>query len=238
MLKRLCAILLLCGNVSLAEEGSFLDFEDAGSYGGDNALLTSDYFASGGFSLTATAGASAAEARAVNFSFEAIGTDGSDGYVNSTGGRDLAQTGSLGNYFMKAGVSSLEYGKSKYFNLKIDYTEPTLRAGAEIWDIDGPEQYRVTAYDENGLKMGTLDSPQGGLDGQPWMWQFTGTNEARIAHIEIEASGSGTLRGFAFDNFEARPVPVPPAVALGFIGMSGLFARRRLLKRASQKTAC
>ena len=215
-----------------------LDFEDAASRGGDDGLIPADYFANRGFSFSAVAGSSAANATAVNFTFEASGTDGTDAFVSraADASHDDSTAGSLGNYFLKAGTGHMEYAKAKYFKLSIDYTEPTHRAQAEIWDIDGPEQYQVTAYDTNGNSVGTLTSPQGGLDSKPWFWRFETSGDQKIASIEISEIGSGNLRGFAFDNFEAHPGPGPAALPLGLIGL-GLLTLKRRRSRPGQQAA-
>ena len=219
-----------------------LDFEDADQFGGDNAAISPGYFASQGFGITALAGASESDASDVLFAFEATGRDGTDGYWNrGMSGRDDALSGDLGNYFMKAGVGDLSYNDAKYFKMTIDYTSLSTAASGEIWDIDGPEQYQVTAFDANGDKINTLESPHGGLDGQPWLFSIdidpdTGKT---IDRIEITATGTGTLRGFAFDNFDAftaaaavssttaHSTPLPTSLPLGVAGIALLIARHR-----------
>jgi len=217
------------------EEANFLDFEDAGSFGGDDEIIPSSYFEDRGFSFSAVAGASEATAEDVTFSFEAVGRDNTDGFWTSPSGRDEALQGDLGNYFLKAGTGNLEYNNAQYFKLTIDYTDPSLFASAEIWDIDGPEQYQVTAYDVSGNQIGSLTSPAGGLNGEPWYWMFDTDRGSEIQTIEIEAVGTGNLRGFAFDNFVAHPAPVPTALPVGAAGL-GLVAIYRRKRRSKVET--
>ena len=225
-----------------------VDFENAASNGGDDATVTSDYFKSYGLAVSAVAGNDRSSATAAVLTFEATGWDGTDGFWSSNTGRDEAFSGNLGNYFIKAGSGDLAYNRATYFNMKIDYAQATQKASGEVWDIDGKEQYRVTALDANGNAISSLTSPEGSLNAEPWTWSFdvTGDNQ-EISTIEVEfVSTKSTLRGFAFDNFNSteanynatasqRAAPLPPALVMGLAGMSALFVSRKSRKRYQKK---
>lgn len=213
-----------------------VDFENAADYGGDNAVITQSYFEQYGLNITAVAGSSAADAQEAVLNFEAQGRDGTDAFWTGGGGRDLEKAGSMGDYLLKAGSGDLSYGKSEYFKMTVQYNDATQAASGEVWDIDGPEQYKVTALDANGNALASVTSPVGGLDGKPWAWSFD-VGADNITQIDVEFVGASNLRGFAFDNFNATKAnpnattmaaPVPAALPLGAIGMAGLaFLRRR-----------
>ncbi len=218
--------------------GDVVDFEDAASYGGDNAAISDSYFENLGLSISAVAGDSAANASSVTFAFEATDRDGTDGFYTSGNRRDYALDGDLGDYFLKAGTGNLSYNNAKYFKMSIDYKESTNAASGEIWDIDGPEQYSVTAFDVNGGAIATLISPAGGLDGKPWTWSFEVGNE--IDKIEIDAIGTGTLRGFAFDNFDStgananatsHATPLPSSAAIALLSFGTICSMRRYSRK-------
>lgn len=219
-----------------------IDFENAAEFGGDDAIVTSDYLSNYGVSFTAMAGSNAADAQQATLTFEAAGADGTDAFWTGSSGRDGALTGDLGNYLIKAGTGDLSYSRSEYFKLSIDYTEATSAASGELWDIDGPEQYQVTALDANGNAIASTTSPVGGLDAEPWAFSFDfGDAGVEIARLDIDFIGKGTLRGFAFDNFDAtganpnvattHAAPVPMALPLGLVGLLGVAHRRRKLRQ-------
>ena len=111
-MKQIVSIVFLLLSFCPLQAGS-LDFEDAASFGGDNAAIDASYFSSYGFGITAQAGNSAADAVDVTFAFESEGRDGTDGFwTRNEVGRDSAVSGHLGNYFMKAGTGDLAYNLS------------------------------------------------------------------------------------------------------------------------------
>lgn len=228
-------VLLTCNST----RADVVDFENAESFGGDDATVTQQYFNSYGLSVSAVAGDSKATATTAVLTYEAAGRDGTDGYWSSSQGRDEAYSGNLGNYFIKAGSGNLSYNKAKYFNMKIDYQNATQKASGEIWDIDGKEQYKVTALDANGNAIASLTSPVGSLNAKPWTWSFDVVGEGEfISSIEVEfVSTQSTLRGFAFDNFNSteanynadastHAAPLPPAFLVGIacLGSLGLVS--------------
>lgn len=226
-------------------KADLIDFENAADYGGDDAIVTADYFSQYGLQVTAYAGSSASSATEAVLAFEQSGKDGTDAFWTSNKGRDEAFSGDLGNYFLKAGSGDLRYNRATYFNMAIQYEQATAAASGEVWDIDGPEQYKVTALDANGAELASLTSPKGGLNAEPWTWSFDVGADV-ISQINVEFVGSSSLRGFAFDNFNAtaanpdakgHAAPVPPAVALGLAGMGGsAWLRRRREIRESLKS--
>ena len=235
LLSRLLKPLVLVFMVSLSGTvlGDSLDFENAADYGGDDAVITDSYFENYGLSFTAFAGKKESSASQVALQFEAVGRDGTDVFNASGGGWDSPKTGNeMGSFFLKA-PDALSHGNVKYFQMDIDFSDPTQSASGEIWDIDGPEQYTVTAYDSNGNQIASLTSPTGGqgLDGQAWIWAFDAEDNGKIAKVSIEHSGKGTFRGFAFDNLQfsqsQHAAPVPSALPLGAVGLLGLFLMRR-----------
>lgn len=226
------------GFATVPTSADLVDFENAADYGGDNALVSADYFAQYGLKVAAVAGADSSSATEALLAFEAAGKDGTDAYWGSDGQRDNAKSGDLGNFLLKAGTGDLSYNKSRYFNMSITYEKATQAASGEVWDIDGNEQYKVTALDANGNALASVTSPTGGLDAEPWSWSFD-VGAENIAQIDVEFIGNSNLRGFAFDNFNSteanagakvHAAPVPPAFAIGMVG----FAGRALMKRRKQ----
>ena len=221
-----------------------VDFENADSFGGDDAVATNSYFADYGLSVTALAGADGSSAEQAALSFEAVGRDGTDGFWTDWLRRDEALSGSLGNYFLKAGTGDLSYGDAEFFQMSIDYDEATTAASGEIWDIDGPEQYQVTAYDSAGNAVASLESPTGGLNAEPWTWSVEVGGGVKISNVEITATGNSTLRGFAFDNFDSTQAninatshnaPIPAAFPIGCVGLAMYFARTRRLRTVGSR---
>ena len=233
--------LTLIATLSLGSvvSAALIDFEDAASYGGDNAAISASYFDSKGVSITAFAGDNESSATQAVLSFEAEGRDNTDGFWSSSQERDVAYAGDLGDFLLKAGTTDLSYGKSRYFRMDIEYNDATSAASGEIWDIDGKEQYQVTAFDSSGTTLGTLVSPVGNLNAMPWAWSFDMGESEVISKIEVDfISTESTLRGFAFDNFnatEANPnasvhaAPLPPAapVALAALAVCAVARRKR-----------
>ena len=175
--------MLFVAAISVQANGDTLDFENAAEYGGDDAVISDSYFEQYGLTFTAMAGNSEADATKALLSFEAAGKDGTDGYWTNRNDRDEALKGDIGNYFMKAGTGNLSYNNAKYFKMDIDYQKATQAASGEIWDIDGPEQYTVTAQDANGNIIASLVSPTGGLNGMPWLWSIDVGPTTAIAKI-------------------------------------------------------
>jgi len=180
--------------------------------------------------------------------FEHAGLDPSEppnGGFSGSSGTDTADPGfaaQLGNWFLRSPV-----GGSNFGTLVITYSGTTIvnAASGEIWDIDGTaqfaggpgdtEEYTVRAYDAlNNLlatqvsPLGTLTSAIAPLDGQPWVFSFSGL-AAGIAKITIDFTGSKTSGiGLAFNNFNPTgAVPEPSAWILGGCGFLSLTAIKR-----------
>jgi hypothetical protein len=185
-----------------------------------------------------------------NAVFEHAGLDPAEppnaGFSGSSGTdtADPGFTAQLGNWFLRSPV-----GGSNFGTLVITYSGSTIvtAASGEIWDIDGTaqfaggpgdtEEYTVRAYDllNNLLStqispLGTLTSAMAPLDGQPWVFSFSGLSPG-IAKITIDFTGTKTSGiGLAFNNFNPTgAVPEPSAwllAALGFVGLTWMKRRR------------
>lgn len=161
--------------------------------------------------------------------FEHAGLDPSEppnGGFSGSAGTDTADPGftaQLGNWFLRSPIPGGDFGQ-----LIIMYTSssPVTAASGEIWDIDGTaqfaggpgdtEEYTVRAYDSaNNLlatqvsPLGTLTSVLAPLDGQPWVFSFSGLS-AGIARITVDFTGSKPAGiGLAFNNFDPTNAVVP-----------------------------
>jgi len=156
----------------------------------------------------------------------------------------------LGDWFLRFGD-----GRSLH-TLVIDYTNlgstPVTGASGEIWDIDarffsgnasnnGEERWLVTAFDDSGGILESIESPLGldpndplldTLDGKPWEFKFTGLtggNGNGISQIRISYTGTiaSSTVGLAFNNFSPVVVPEPSTLSAFCIAAIGLFMRRR-----------
>ncbi len=216
-----------------------LDFEDAELYGGDDAVISADYFAAQGVSLSARAGQTEATASDVLFAFEAAGDDGTDAFwTDGSGGGDVALAGDLGNYFLKTGTGDIDHLTDHYFKMVIDYTAASTSTSGEIWDIDNTGYYNVTAFDEDGNTLQSLVGPKN-LNGKAWTFSIdidpaTGKT---IDRIEIDYnSKSRRLGGFALNNLDVgttHATPVPAAFPLAIAGMAAVMSRRRRAQKAT-----
>jgi hypothetical protein len=187
--------------------------------------------------------------------FEQAGTfpgEAPNSGFSGSSGNDTADPGfaaQLGNWFLRSPIGGSDFGQ-----LIINYSGSTLvtAASGEIWDIDGTatfpggpgdtEEYTVRAYDSlNNLlatqvsPLGTLTSLIAPLDGQPWVFSFSGLS-AGIAQITIDFTGTKTAGiGLAFNNFNptSAAVPEPTACLLGMAGMASLLCVRRRRIRTS-----
>ena len=181
--------------------------------------------------------------------FEHAGLDVGEppnGGFSGSSGTDTADPGfgpQLGNWFLRSPVGGSDFGV-----LVITYASstPVTAASGEIWDIDGTaqvpggpgdtEEYTVRAYDSaNNLlatqvaPLGTLTSAIAPLDGQPWVFSFSGLS-AGIAKITVDFTGTKPAGiGLAFNNFDPTNAAVPEP------GMMGLAAAALLLIAARRR---
>ena len=213
-----------------------VDFENASLHGGDDAVITDSYLAAYGMSITTLVGKKASSATEVQLSFEAVGREETDAFWTNSSGRDIALSDSLGSFFMKVGTEGREYKSSKYLKMSINFDETTTAASGQVWDIDGPQQYQVTAFDANDAAVASLESPIGGLDAAPWNWSVEVDGGVSISKVEIESIGNGTLGDFAFDNLNfgqadagttGHNAPLPAAFPVGIVGLMAAAAMRR-----------
>lgn len=211
-------------------QAALIDFEDAGSFGADDAIVTDAYLQSYGLSMTATAGRNARQAVEQDLIFEANGADGTDSFYIDSSSTDLS---ALGDYFLKIGSGDIPLWRDRFFDLSIGYNVEVASASGQIWDIDSSEQFSVVGYDENGNAVASVISPRGGLDGVAWNWSLDVTGADTISSVEIDLIGGGRLRGIAFDNFNytTATVPVPAAFPIGCLGLLGVILRRRKRNR-------
>lgn len=178
-----------------------------------------------------------------NAAFERAGTFQGEtliGFVGSSG-PDTADTAvlslQLGQWFLRSQTTGLDFGR-----FVIQYTSvlPVTAASGEIWDIDGQqslgvtEQYTVQAFDAANTLLatdvsptGVLDTATAPLDGQPWMFSFSGLSN--IDHIWVTFTGTKTSGiGLAFNNFRpTTAAPEPGGAVIAAVGLAGFGAWRR-----------
>jgi hypothetical protein len=153
----------------------------------------------------------------------------------------------LGNWFLQSPAPGSQFGR---FVIQYASSFPVTAASGEIWDIDGnqntgvTEEYTIQAFDStNSLlativsPLGVLDTPIAPLDGEPWVFAFSGLS-AGIDHVVITFTGTKTSGiGLAFNNFyPTTAVPEPATVALAAIATiaSAMVVRRRKSKIKSE----
>lgn len=174
-----------------------------------------------------------------------------NGGFSGSSGTDTADPGftaQLGNFFMRGPNGGADFGL-----FVITYSGSTLvtAASGEIWDIDGTalapggagdtEEYTVRAYDSaNNLiatqvsPLGTLTSAIAPLDGQPWVFSFSGLT-AGISKITIDFTGTKPAGiGLAFNNFNPTGAAVPEPTTLLLLTIAALFTASRRLVRCAK----
>jgi hypothetical protein len=95
------------------------------------------------------------------------------------------------------------------FSLLVTYPNPVQQAGGSLLDIDGDEQWTITALDLDGsmvLAQNILTSGDEGTgEGLATLWEFDLAQD--IHFIRFEYTGVGFGVGLAFDNFTPASVP-------------------------------
>ena len=189
-------------------------------------------------------GETAADALAISTQYLAthgvsfINSDGSTPHLERRGGQDLnagfknsslngapdiealTHTGQFGTFFLRMNTENISDGLVP--DMLINYAAPVAAASGQIWDIDGTvfvtetEQWRITAYDDLGGTLATIDSPIGtsdgpeSLDGRPWTWSFDEPS-ASIYQIRMAFIGGKVQDiSMAFDNFKPAEATVVP----------------------------
>jgi hypothetical protein len=178
-----------------------------------------------------------------NAAFERAGTFQGEtliGFVGSNG-PDTADTPALslqlGQWFLRSQTTGLDFGR---FVIQYTSAAPVTAASGEIWDIDGQqslgvtEQYTVQAFDAASTLLATQVSPTGvldtataPLDGQPWVFSFSGLSN--IDHIWVTFTGTKTSGiGLAFNNFRpTTAAPEPAGALMAVMGLAGVIRRGR-----------
>lgn len=183
-----------------------------------------------------------------NSVFEHAGLDPFEppnGGFSGSAGTDTADAGfaaQLGNFFLRGPTGGADFG---IFVITYSGTTIVTAASGEIWDIDGTalspggtgftEEYTVLAYDSaNNLlatqisPLGTVTSAIAPLDGQPWVFSFSGLS-AGISKITIDFTGTKPNGiGLAFNNFNPTAgVPEPASLLLAAMATAFIALRRR-----------
>jgi hypothetical protein len=177
--------------------------------------------------------------------FEETGTYSGDpiSAFSGSSGTDTPDPGfgpQLGNWFLQSPTPGSQFGR---FVIQYTSSFPVTAASGEIWDIDGnqntgvTEEYTVQAFDSSNSLLSTIVSPLGvldssiaPLDGEPWVFAFSGLSTG-IDHIVITFTGTKPSGiGLAFNNFyPTTAVPEPTSALLGMIALTvfGCWCRGR-----------
>lgn len=238
-----CVVLVNLSNVASA---FLIDFETtpAGLTPTDDLFLSpSTPYVFGGLSISFGFDSDSNGTVESDAVFEHAGLDPSeppDAGFSGSFGTDTADPSfgaQLGDWFLRSQVGGSDFG-----NFVIQYSGSPLptAASGEIWDIDGTvtftEEYTLQAFDSANNLLATIVSPLGvlpsasaPLDGQPWVFAFSGLT-AGISRIVVDFTGTKPAGiGLAFNNFNPTQVPEPSTLVtmLTVIGGVSLARRRR-----------
>ncbi|MEM1331225.1 MAG: hypothetical protein AAGG07_11750 [Planctomycetota bacterium] len=145
--------------------------------------------------------------------FEATGNDSVTGFSGFNNGNDRPAPefeDQLGDFFLRS-ASALN-DPAPVGTMIIEYSQAVPGFSGEIWDIDGPEQWRVRAF-RSGEMVPAQEvlSPLGGLGSEPWLFSV-GDPLSGVVRIEIDHIGSrpNNQLGLAFNNFSSTTsIPGP-----------------------------
>lgn len=119
--------------------------------------------------------------------------------------------------------------------LIVDYLTPVSAASGILLDIDGSEEWTVTAFDSALTPLDSLVLPPNNvLDGSASFWSFD-LGSPVIVRIRLEYTGAQNAGvGLAFDNFSpSSAVPEPSTGLMVSLGLIVLAHRRRRLRTRS-----
>lgn len=176
--------------------------------------------------------------------FEEAGNDALNGFLDNTlAVPDTALPGfegQLGSFFLRP-----QQPGAVPAPFIVDYsTILSISAlSGEIWDIDGgvgTELWRVDVLDAANNVLATQTSPLGSgpaLDGLPWTFAFSGlpagVDKLRLSFIGTKTDGVG----LAFNNFNPFAIPEPGTSLLLGLGLAGLSACGRRMRRGEGEAA-
>ncbi|MEM9412836.1 MAG: hypothetical protein AAGA30_17115, partial [Planctomycetota bacterium] len=150
-----------------------------------------------------------------NAVFEKSGADEKEGFISTFGtsmfdSERQDSVESLGGFSIRGNLAGGVLGDFWIaFDADVDHVK------GEVWDIDAfangqtYEQWRVTAFDNDGNQVASMDSPRGlafddpaSLDSLAWVFSLRGDGirRVRIKHI---GTSEDDQRGFLFNNIEA-----------------------------------
>jgi hypothetical protein len=165
---------------------SLIDFEDVpGGTPADKLAISTQYQGTHGVTFSIDGGGTP-------YLEKTGGTDSGNGFLNDKQSGDppdvehVDYTGDLGNYFLRLGTTSLD--SAPVSTLIITYDTPVNAASAQIWDIDahlsGNEKWTITARDDFGAIIDTINSPIGILANNVLAFRFRPAGSSRCSKTQ------------------------------------------------------